>query len=121
MADKYSSKRPHKLCLWEPDGDNRMRETTYKNAVVINGRWFEGQHQVVNSAGKLQTANHSAFVDRDIPLGSYLRKGTIGGEIDKTKDPRDYAGLRPSDAHVVVSFYKVWDSENVPFRSVSMT
>lgn len=120
MADKYDNFRPHKLCLWEPGTQNRFREESFQDAVEIDGRWFEGRHEYVGSDGKSQTASHSAFVDREIPLGSYIRKGPLS-DIDPEASPHDYAGVRPSNAHPVVDFSTVWDFEDVPFRSVSMT
>ncbi len=122
MADKYDKYRPHTLCLWKPSTSDRFRETTYQDAVEIKGRWFQGRHEYVDSEGKTQTAEHSAFVDQEVPLGSYLRKGKLS-ELDSesTNDPLNITGPLPSDAHKVVDFSSVWDFENVEFRSVSMT
>jgi len=122
MSDKFSKYRPHKLCLWLPDTENdRFRETTFQDAVEIEGRWFTGQHETVDDAGVKQIAEHSAFVDRKVPTGSYLRKGALS-EIDPAADPRDLAGTEPEDAHPVVDFWSVWDFDGIiQFRSVSMT
>ncbi len=121
MSDRYDKYRFHTLVLWTPSGENdRYREREFNDAVEIKGRWFEVRHETVDTGGRTVTAEHSAFVDRDIPDGSWLMKASLS-DIDKTKSPKDYAGPSSSNAHPVVNMGGVWDRRNVKFRTVSMT
>jgi len=120
--DRFSKYRPHKLCLWVPEDElNEYGEEQYKDAVEIYGRWFEGRHEVTDTEGNRVIAEHSAFVDREVPVGSWLRKGGLD-EIDSMADPHTLAGPLPEDAHPTIRFSSVWDFAGViKFRTVSMT
>lgn len=117
MANKYDKYNREKLVLWTPTStaDDPYRESGFADGTEIDGRWFEGRHETVDSEGNSITAEHSAFVDRDIEIGAYLYRGAID-EVDETKNPRDVEG-----AHRVVNFASVDDmAMQNRFRTVSM-
>lgn len=75
---------------WEATGRDTRSNFVYANPIDVKVRWQDGE---TTEEGMTQdvTYNGTIFVDRDMPKGSRLMKGTIADNLKAPLPPPDAA------------------------------
>lgn len=68
----------HKAAYWQCVGrDINAQAVLSANPIDLNVRWDDTHRQVADADGNLIAIDATAVVDRDIPIGSVMWKGSI--------------------------------------------
>jgi hypothetical protein len=86
---------PQDITYWAPDASgltNDFGQAITGVGVLIKGRWEDKVQQVRTATGEEVTSLSEVYVDRDVAIGGYLKKGDFTGET-LPQDAREIQNL----------------------------
>lgn len=101
-----------KAVLWVPSSlPDDFGRRQYTPPVEIKCMWQDVQEQFIDAEGTTRVSKAKVFVDRSIPLGSFLKYGEIRDTV--TRQPVDDVPFSVEDA------FEVKAVKDVPLRRAS--